>query len=484
MSSSEFHPPAEVPPDIAFVSLPKALAHFHHLPEHVPVRAGRQEEALKKGYDFQEGFHVMEELLQAAPGVPGAYLYQLFTRKWPKLTEVGPYFESGRIAEAIPKLVEVLDIDPECPLTCFQLGYCFRVTGELEKSESFYRKALRMAPDAGWIYSNLGRTYEAMGDRPKAVEAYWQALELLPGDRFVLERMVELGELFLIPQEGEGDAPAAAFVRREDYERKFGEAVEKERNPRNVLRFGWKLLQDRLLQLSIRCFQKALALDPSEGEALLGLGTAYLEAGRFKEAEHSLNEYLETRPDSAVAHLNLFKTYLAQEETDLAWDEIQTAVRLDPDRLDALRQMYSFFRETDRSEEGMEYLQELSRDHPASCGPLLALAQARADGEDWEGAQRAFQEALGRSPHNEEALLLYTSEMGKRGLRPELIRLLEAEPRPLSFPLTVNLALAYSQAGEMQKSRQTLRDYLGQEGLSGLEAERAKALLRELERPL
>jgi tetratricopeptide (TPR) repeat protein len=484
LSSPSFEPPAEVPQDITFVTLPKALFQFHHLPPHVPIRVGRQEEFRQRGYDFQEGFLVMQELLQAAPGVPGAYLYQLFVKKWPQLREVGPYFESGRIAEAIPKLVEVLDIDPECPLTCFQLGYCFRVTGELEKSESFYRKALRMAPDAGWIYSNLGRTYQAMGNRARAAEAFWAALELLPGDRFVLERLVELGELFLIPQEGEGGDPAAAFVRKEDYERKFGEAARKEKDPENLLKFGWKLLRDRLLELSVWCFQRALELEPAKREALLGLGTAQLEAGRFQEAERSLNEYLETRPESAAAHLNLFKTYLAQEETDLAWDEIQTAVRLEPDRLDALRQLFSFFKETGRGEEGMEALEELSREHPTSPGPPLALAQARCDGGDWEGAERAFRETLSRSPHDEGALLLYTSEMGKRGLREELIRLLEAEPPPLSFPLTVNLALAYSQAGRMEKSRQTLRDYLARKELPRLEAERAQALLRELEKPL
>ena len=415
MSSPQFQRPPEVPPEITFISLPPALAQFHHLPLHVPVWIHREEVVQKKGYDFNEGAAVMEELLGAAPGVPGAYLYQLFVKKWPHLREVAPYFESGRIGEAISKLVEVLDIDPECPLTCFQLGYCFRATGELEKSESFYKKALRMAPAAGWIYSNLGRTYQAMGDKAKAAEVYWKALELLPGDHFVLEQLIYLGELFIIPTQGEKGDVSAAFVRRADYEKKMKEAVEKETKPEILAQFGWRLLRDRLTELACTCFEKARKLKGDFAEALLGLGTAHLVAGRTREAERNLLEYLDENPDSATAHFNLFKTYLAEGEMDLAWDEIQTAVKLDPARPEALKQLYYLFLQTGRKEEGLELLSQLALEHASNSAPLLVKAWALTEDQHWPEARQALDEALKRSPHDEEILLFLTSELGKRG---------------------------------------------------------------------
>jgi len=481
LTPSPFQRPAEVPPEIAFISLPKPLAQFHHLPLHVPVWIHRQEEVEKKGYDFQEGVGVMEELLKEAPNVPGAYLYQLFVKKWPKLMAVNPYFESGRVAEVIPKLVEVLEIDPECPLTCFQLGFCFRATGELEKSESFYRQALRMAPEAGWIYSNLARTYQAMGDVPKAREAFWKALELLPGDHFVLEQLMALGELFAISQESE-DGPQTLFVKRKDYEAKMAEAVEKEKDRERLTRLGWKLLLDRLNDLAGRCFEKALAAGDKKGEALLGLGTSHLEAGRFKDAEKFLVEYLDENPESAAGHLNLFKAYLAQEERDLAWDEIQTAVRLDPHRLDSLRQLYFLFRETDRKDEGLEWMDRLAGENPTGFAPLLVKAQALMEDKKWTEAEAALKEALGRSPHNEEVLLFYSSELGRLGKTDDLIRLLESESQPLTLPLTINLALAQSQAGQLEKGCKTLKDYLKRPDLSPLDQARAKVILREFEK--
>lgn len=470
-----------MPPEISFISLPIAIAQFHHLPVHVPVWIHRQAEVEEKGYDFKEGVGVMEDLLKNAPGVPGAYLFQLFVNKWPKLMAVNPYFESGRIAEAIPKLIEILEIDPECPLVCFQLGYCFRVTGELEKSESFYRQALRMAPDAGWIYSNLGRTYQAMGEKAKASDAYWKALELLPGDHFVIEQLLALGELFAFSDMGDKEA-STAFVRRTEYEKKMRELLGKEKNAESLTRLGWRLLQDHLNDLAGECFEKALSENPEFSEAALGLGTSHLEAGRFKEAEKFLTEYLDTNPQSAAAHLNLFKVYLALEESELAWDEIQTAVRLDPDRLDALRQLYFFFLETERRDEGLEWMDELSEQYPRSFAPLLVKAWAFTEEEKWPEAEETLKKAMLRSPHNEEILLFYSAEMGKRGEGKELIKLLESEPEPLPLSLTINLALAYSQSRRLEKGRQLLEKFLQRPGLSVLEQQRVKSILSEFEK--
>jgi len=482
LSADSFERSPGVPPEITFVSLPKALAQFHHLPSHAPLWIHQQEEVEKKGYDFQAGVGAMEELLKQSPGAPGAYLYQLFVKKWPKLLEVNPYFESGRFAEAIPKLVEILDIDPECPLTCFQLGYCFRITGELEKSESFYKQALRMAPESGWIYSNLGRTYQAMGEKKKASEVFWKALELLPGDHFVLEQLMGLGELFLLRGLGKKEGEAATFIRRAEYEKKMGEIVEKEQAPEALLKLGWGLLQNQIHGLSVQAFEKALKSAPDNLEALLGLGTVHLEAGRYQEAEKHLMGYLDENPQSVTAHLNLFKVYLALDERDLAWEEIQTAVQLDPQRLDVLRQLYHLFRETDRKEEGLEWLDRLAAENPAGFAPLLVKAQGQADDDQWPGAEETLREALRRSPHNEEILLFFSSELGKRGNKTGLIELLEAESEPLPLSLTINLALAQSQIGQWEKGKKVLNDFLNRPGLSPVERGRATVILREFEK--
>ena len=63
----------------------------------------------------------------------------------------------------------------------------------------------------------------------------------------------------------------------------------------------------------------------------------------------------------------------------------------------------------------------------------------------------------------------------------ELIRLLQGEPGPLPLSLTINLALAYSQSGQLEKGKQLLRDFLGRPGLSPVDQARAGVLLKELD---
>jgi tetratricopeptide (TPR) repeat protein len=180
--------------------------------------------------------------------------------------------------------------------------------------------------------------------------------------------------------------------------------------------------------------------------------------------------------------LNLFKAYLAQDEMDLGWEEIQTAVSLEPDRSDTLRQLFHLFRETDREEEGLEWMEKLAQENQDSFAPLLIRAQAFAQNDQWDKAESDLREALKRSPHNEEALLYYTSELGKRGLKEDLIQLVLAEPKPLPLSLTINLALAYSQTGRIEEGRKTLKEFLDRPGIQRLEKIRAEAILKEFEK--
>jgi hypothetical protein len=90
-------------------------------------------------------------------------------------------------------------------------------------------------------------------------------------------------------------------------------------------------------------------------------------------------------------------------------------------------------------------------------------------------------EALKRSPHNEEILLFLTSELGKRGQREEIIRVLEADSSPLPLSLTINLALAYSQNGKLKEGKKILTTFLERGELDPLDRNRAKAILEEFE---
>ncbi|MGH7740000.1 MAG: hypothetical protein ACREL1_07625, partial [bacterium] len=90
-------------------------------------------------------------------------------------------------------------------------------------------------------------------------------------------------------------------------------------------------------------------------------------------------------------------------------------------------------------------------------------------------------EALKRAPRNEEVLLYYSAQLGKRGMNQAVIDLLESREGTLPFSLTINLALAYRNAGKFSKGQDVLQAYLKTPGLPPQTQERARVILNELE---
>lgn len=472
--------PSSIPPDITFVTIPRALAQFHHLPEHVPLLV-EEDENTRGGYDFARGVEAMRRLLDEAPDAPGSYLYRLYLRKWSLWRGAAPLLEAGRIVEAIPLLVQALDIDPECPLTCFQLGYCFRGTGEYEKSESFYQKAMSLAPEAGWIHSNLGRTYLQWEKYEEAKEVFWQALQLLPGDTFVLEQLEALGELIRI-NDDPSRPETARYVKRADFEKKVAGEIKKRTDAREVLNLGFSLLEDKLWDLAEECFERARELDPNASSPLLGLGVAHLHRGHPSEAERWLLEYLDREPESASGHLNLFKVELALDHADDAWEHLQTAVRLNPTHAGALEQMTRFLMEAGRGEEAAARIREIAKNHPDSVEPWKALAHWADETGDAAQTLQSWQEALRRSPEDPEVLVGYTAALGQAEKPEDIVRLLEPRSGKLPFELTVNLVVALGRVGRRAEAREKLQAFMNRPGLGTMERQRAQELIAEWDR--
>ena len=462
---------SSVPQDVVFITIPRTLASFHHLPEHVPLLS-EDGGTRNGGYNFADGVKAMKRLLEASPDVPGSYLYRLYVRKWPLWQQAAPLLEAGRVVEAIPILVEALDLDPDCPLTCFQLGYCFRATGEHEKSVSFYEKALTFSPDAGWIHSNLGRTYEAWGKEEEARTAFWKALDFLPGDSYVLERLEALGDLVRLGEGTEGD-DRVRYVKRSDFARKVAEEVKRRTDPAELLSLGFNLLNDRLWDLAEDCFERVRELDEKSAKALLGLGIAHLSRNHPAEAERWLVEYLDLEPESVAGHLNLFKVYLALEKNEEAWDHLVSAVRLDPDHRGALEQMTRYLVEADRREEAVTRLREMGEASPRAVSPWVILARLYSESGDAEHERECLVEAHRRKPGDDGILLALTAVLGGMNRAQEVLDLLAPRRDGLPFELTVNLALALGQAGRRDEGRRVLEAFRSRPGTT--EADRGRA---------
>ncbi len=76
----------------------------------------------------------------------------------------------------LTQLLDILELDPEDPVTHFSLAGAYRTAGEKEKALEHYRLATRFKPDYSAAWFEMARMAEEQGDVPVAMEAYAGAM--------------------------------------------------------------------------------------------------------------------------------------------------------------------------------------------------------------------------------------------------------------------------------------------------------------------
>jgi superkiller protein 3 len=102
---------------------------------------------------------------------------------------------------------------------------------------------------------------------------------------------------------------------------------------------GRKLLDEGNVEAAINEFQKAVAVDPKYGAALLNLGAAYERANRSDEAIEAYRKSIELEPRNFYARNNLGVLYDKQAKYDDAIAEFQSALQNDPNNTVALKNL-------------------------------------------------------------------------------------------------------------------------------------------------
>jgi tetratricopeptide (TPR) repeat protein len=109
------------------------------------------------------------------------------------------YNVKGLYDEAIPWLKKAIELNPKNASAYNNLGFAYNARGLHDKGSPFLQKAIELQPHPS-VYDNLGQALEAAGELTRALDAYRQALALIPqaDPRFqVAKNTVEQMELLV-----------------------------------------------------------------------------------------------------------------------------------------------------------------------------------------------------------------------------------------------------------------------------------------------
>jgi tetratricopeptide (TPR) repeat protein len=305
------------------------------------------------------------------------------------------------------------------------LGYLYAETGDIPKALLNYGKALELDREDPNLHYNLSTLYEREGDENKAFLHLEEALRLRPTD-------------------SEGRLRLAAYLvrkgRLQDAERHL--AVVIAANPGSMEAL---LLQSQIAEKSkdparLRdVYTRILSLDPDNEAVLYNLGVLEYEAGDFKKSAPLLHKYLQGHPGDLDVHRLLFSLYRKEKKEDLALQEAQVILGINPEEADPYHYLFEYWSSRGKYEAIIEPMKSGIRHLPENLDirRYLILAYLKTGKET--DAMDQMRETLKRKPDDRALLLQMARLQEKQGRSAEALE---------TYKKVLSIAPGHEEAGE------------------------------------
>ena len=241
-------------------------------------------------------------------------------------------YEAGRPADAERILKTVLDNQPDNLGALVLMGMALDSQNQHQNAESYYQRALKIAPASAQVLNNFANHYIASGDRNRARDLYRKAIAV---DVHHANANLQLAQMSVEDKQGQpalnylnnldgraGLEPATLLLRA----RALGlcgrcsEASQTLRKLANGVadaQFGFSIgmafAECKFYSDAEGAFSRASQADLQNFEILYNLGLAALRGGHLERAEGALESALKVRPGDPDA-----SRAMAQTRIDLA----------------------------------------------------------------------------------------------------------------------------------------------------------------------
>jgi tetratricopeptide (TPR) repeat protein len=345
--------------------------------------------------------------------------------------------------------------------------------GKLEQAIREYEKVLKKFPEDTTIINRVGDLYGRVGQLQRAIELYEEIAGHFTRDGFttkaiailkkiqrldpqrldIFERLASLyfDQGLMIEAKREYQILADWYVKNGELEKAI-EAHEKlvDLDPSNHVsalrladlllrrgettsalkvyeRLGQMLLDAGKLDEAERLYRHVLEQDPPEGDFLLPVCDAFLEAGRSSVVLEFLTFGVERSPENPELKVLLVRTHLAHGESKAALETARKILETDPDNAEVRSLVGGAMLSTGETADAREML-------------VPAVADLLDKGEH-KRAQNAIKDLLQEMPGDQEVL-----KLAVRAYRPS------GESETL-FTLQAALAESYFQSGEQEGAK-------------------------------
>ncbi len=261
----------------------------------------------------------------------------------------------GQSKEATTWLERASQENPQALQPAALLAAHYLRSGEKQKALSLAKKLQGTHPGNPQVLDLLAQAQFASDDKAGALESYTKLAAMLPASALAQFRIASIHiatqnlpgasdalkkALAIKPDYLDAQlAQAALEAHKENYEGAIAisRRIQKqdEKSPAGYIAEGDVLMKQKNPALAAKAYERALAISKS-GPLLMKLHASLSQAGRGKEANSRLLQWLKEHPEDASARMYLAGAYMAEQQNKAAIEQYQIILRQYPQLVPAL----------------------------------------------------------------------------------------------------------------------------------------------------
>jgi tetratricopeptide (TPR) repeat protein len=325
-------------------------------------------------------YHVHDVAAAAEAAYENARRLAPQDKRWPYL--LGHlYNDTARPAEARKTFEAALAIDGrDVPLVA-SLAAVSLQSGDTDRAAMLYEQLLTDKAARPLALNGLGKVAMAKRDYPKAIERFEEALKLWPSATRLRAPLASAyrsaGNVAKAEETLQGYSPAGLEPTVAD---PLADLLDsKVASFRGLVKRGQRFGRAGEFESAATAFQAAVAIKPSDPEALANLGISLANLGRLDQAVEVLEKSLAIEPANALAQMSLGVLYDRQGKDSEARARYRATLEHDPKNVDALVYLADLEMRGGRpGDAALRYQQALERAPTPRVRISLALAHAAA----------------------------------------------------------------------------------------------------------
>ena len=275
------------------------------------------------------------------------------------------------------------DLNPRYPAVHYRLGVALGRAGRLEEAKAAYLKAIDLDADFAVAHRGVGQVLLSMGDIGGAVEHLDRAVNLVPAD-------------------GAAQTALAQAYSRQGLSERSAQALDQAENLQPIEQFS-DPIQDRMNSLAISataCTNRARSL---------------MARGDFASAIPELKIVLEVAPTDAQAQLDIGTAYLNSSKPDLAIAHLGKAIDLKDDLIGAYVKLGWLLMSRNQLDESVELIRRGLAKAPEDARLLGGLAMVLTRRGELDEAITRCEKAVALAPESADLQTICGAAMFEKG---------------------------------------------------------------------